>query len=215
VSTAVAACACDSIGAPKEIRRCDEHHRYWLGDKRLDSVSHVIKTLIASDYSGVDPAVLETARVRGAAIDAYFCEYLQSGTVTVNAGERADVLERLERLISWWDESGLKATAVQQTVYSEADGIAGTFDLATEDMIIDLKCVSKLMPNYGLQLGAYLCMDKQTFPLRDAAILHVTKEKVRLVKYNAKKCRDQWKVAIAWYSMLKQLTPSASSGRGE
>jgi hypothetical protein len=99
----------------------------------------------------------------------------------------------------------MKATHIQCVVYSDADGIAGTFDLGTDDKVIDLKCVSQLQPNYPLQVGGYLCMDTQSFPIRDGAILHVGKDKVKLVAYDTKKIKRQWKAAIEWYRTMKEL----------
>src|SRR5262245_18955913 len=69
-------CTCQTIGAPKELRRCEEHHRYWLGDRQLDSVSKVIHTLLPTDFSAVPPLVLECARLRGIIVDTYFSEWL-------------------------------------------------------------------------------------------------------------------------------------------
>jgi hypothetical protein len=217
-----AACACGSIGAPETIRRCDEHWTYWLGDRRMESVSRVIKTLCPADYSKVDPIVLEVARLRGQFVDTYFSEWLQDPHGVEHPGRvhriiadqfprdheenAADTVCRIMALMDWWKASGLKATAVQKTVFSESEGIAGTFDLATEDTIIDLKCVSKLQPNYSLQLGAYLQMESDDWLNKGAAILHVTKEKVRLVKYDPMRCLAQWRSAVNWYSTLKELT---------
>lgn len=205
MSTVVTACACQTIGAPKELRQCVEHHAYWHSDRQLASVSSVIKSVFPTDYSAVDPDVLETARIRGSAVDAYFSEYLKTGQVTVEPGERTDVLDRLERLIVWWEQSGMVAKQVQQSVFSLTDGIAGTFDIGTEDKLIDLKNVSQLQPGYMLQLGAYIDYDAQQFPQRDPTILHVTKDKVRLVPYDRKKCRQSWQSAVSWWRTMKEL----------
>ena len=103
---------------------CCPHHRYFKGKKEFTSVGRVIKTLLPSTYDGVDPAVLEHARVRGERVDAYFSEYLRSGTVTLNAGEWQEVLSYLEKLIAWWDKQPAQVAQVQEIVYSEGDGIA-------------------------------------------------------------------------------------------
>ena len=61
-----ALCVCESIGR-SDLRRCDEHHRYWRGDKELAAVGKVIRSTwpIKPDYSAADPEVLENARDRG------------------------------------------------------------------------------------------------------------------------------------------------------
>lgn len=207
------------------MRLCAEHHAYWLGDQRLESVTKVIKSVLPADYAKVDPVILECARLRGSFIDTYFCEWLSDPNGVLSPAEiagmiepgfaaivpaaaadlTADTVQRINRLLDWWSASKLQAISIQRTVFSERDGVAGTFDLATEDMIFDLKCVSKLQPNYGLQLGAYLTMDDQKFPIRGGAVINVTKEKVRLVTYNAKQCKDQWRSCIGWYRTMKEL----------
>lgn len=205
VEEAVANCLCQSIGAPKQIRFCAEHHDYWLGDRQLTSVSKVIKTLLPTDFSAVPPDVLETARLRGQAVDFYFSEYLRWGNVTVHPGERSDVVDRLSRLIDWWERQRLEACAVQHTLFSEEDGIAGTCDVMTDDLIIDLKNVSQLQPSYALQLGAYISMDSQKFPLRETAILHVTKDTVKLIHYDSKTVKRQWRNCVSWFNTVKEL----------
>lgn len=219
------ACVCGSIGAAKELRRCDEHHTYWLADRRLDSVTGIIKKLFPTDYSKVDPVVLATAQLRGIYVDTYFSEYLTDPWNVLSLQEvrerieptfardgakyAADTATRIERLIGWWEGQGVKAKAVQGALYSEADGIAGTFDVATDEFIYDVKCTAEIQPNYALQVGSYLSMDKQQFPLRDGAVIHVTKDKVKLHKYDSKKIREQWKSCAAWWNTLKELERTA------
>src|SRR5438876_7239342 len=196
------ACVC-GLEERADIFRCP-HFRYFKGKKEFTSVGRVIKTLLPPAYDGVDPAVLEHARIRGERVDAYFSEYLRSGTVTLNAGEWQEVLNYLERLINWWDRQNLHATEVQKIVYSESDGIAGTLDIRTTGAIYDVKCVSQCQPAYALQLGGYaLYADSKNLP--DVGIIHVTKNGVRLVNYTALHCAEQWANAVAWYQTLKEL----------
>jgi hypothetical protein len=184
-------------------------------------VSKVIKTLLPADYSKVDPTVLEIARLRGSFVDTYFSEWLTDPLVTMDLPtvkemiapmfprehdkHAEDTIMRIDNLLDWWTDQGWKVRDVQRTVFSEADGIAGTFDMGTEEFIFDLKCVSSLQPNYSLQLGAYSTMDPQAFPLRDVAIIHVMKDKVKLVKYKTKQCREQWKACLGWYKTLGEF----------
>jgi hypothetical protein len=213
-----------------QVRLCPDHHRYWLSDRRLTAVGRVINALMPPDFSGIPPAVLENARLKGVLIDIYFSEWLESqeGMFPLeefrlkiepifsrdkyaSAADHAnDAMQRLDMLLEWWQKQGYQHKAVQSIVYSEADGIAGMFDIATEDKIIDLKCVSSLQPAYSLQLGAYLSYDPQKFPLRDAAILHVTKERVKLVAYDAKKCKRQWQDCVGWYKTMMELRPKTA-----
>jgi len=196
-------CVC-GLEERAEIWMCP-HHRYFKGKKEFTSVGRVIKTLLPSTYDGVDPAVLEHARVRGERVDAYFSEYLRSGTVTLNAGEWQEVLSYLEKLIAWWDKQNLHAVKIQEIVYSESDGIAGTLDIRTTDAIWDTKCVSQLQPSYSLQLGAYAVYIDNRKSLPYVGVIHVTKNGVRLVDYNPAKCAEQWERALGWYKTVTEL----------
>ena len=200
------ACICSSIGAPQEIRFCREHHAYRFGDQELTSVSKVIRKVLPTDYSMVGPAVLENARIRGERVDLHFMTYLSTGNVTIPPGERSDVVERLGRLIDWWDKSGLTAIGTQMIVFSKLDGIAGMLDITVDTRegkttVVDLKCVSALQPSYKLQLGAYLNYGGAD----ECAIIHVTKDKVRWVDYDAVKCRTSWNKCKDWYMEMNAL----------
>lgn len=197
----IVGCTCGSIGRTDGIRFCEPCHRYWLDDRELVSVSKVLRTVYPIDYSGVDPVVLENARIRGVQVDKYFSTYLKIGTVTTEPNERNDVLDRLERLINWWEQRNWHAVDVQRIVYSLEDGIAGTFDFGTSDLILDLKNSFKIEPTYSLQIGAYSSYDGK----REAGIVHVTKKDVRLVTYDAKKIREQWRKAADWFKTRMEL----------
>lgn len=213
-------CTCQ-LTVTDDIRLCAACHRYFKGKREFTSVSKVIRTLLPADYSKIDPTVLEIARLRGVFIDNYFCEFLRDPESVVpleqvedmiapefprdHAKNAAEVVERLTRLLAWWYLKGFKLKQVQEIVYSEKDGIAGTFDIATEEMILDLKCTAELNPNYELQLGSYLHMDSQQFPLREGAIIHVTKDKVRLVPFDAKRAKKRWVTCLDWYKCRQEL----------
>ena len=207
MSAALVSCRCGSIGNVDGIRFCAGHHRYWLNDRELSSVGKVIKTVFPTSYDGADPAVLENARVRGVLVDQYFCQYLQlkPGEEFSVGTERQDVKDRLKALIPWWERSELEVIATQEIVYSEADGIAGALDIRCSDGIsehvIDLKCVSELKPAYALQLGAYL-----TYSNADCVgILHSTAKGVKLVSYDADRCRWWWQHAVDWYRTMQEI----------
>lgn len=202
--SAVAICECESIGAPLQVRYCDEHHSYFYGDRRLNSVTSIIKFMCPTDYSAVDPVVLENARTRGVLVDRYFCEYLRSGHLHIDADEREDVKDRLKLLIPWWDRQGFEIHEVQEIVFSKEDGVAGCLDLRigikSGSAVYDLKVVSSLQKAYGLQLGAYLTYGNAD----EAGIVHVTKDKCRLVKYDAEKCKRHWKTLIDAFNLIQE-----------
>ena len=168
----------------------------------MASIGSVIKSVLPTDYSMVRPEVLENARLRGVFVDRWFCEYIMSGDIDVPAGSPQEYDDYLSRVIDWWDKSGLKAVATQQLVYK--DGIAGRLDIHASGMIADLKCVTKLQPSYGLQLGAYSDMTAEVDD-HDLAILHVTKTDVTLVPYSIEDCRDNWWAAMNWWKVKSTL----------
>jgi len=200
-------CCCDTIGhAADTVRLCPSHHRYFWGDRELLAVSKILYELIPGTYDGVDPDVVENAKIRGIAVDKHFSEALRTGTVTIAPGEREDVKERLGRLIQWWNHNEFELIDVQKTVFSIEDGVAGTMDLKAKRQdqiwILDLKVVYGLTPRYGLQLGGYAAYDDVV----DAVgIIHVDKRSVRLVPYSIEKCRQQWRAAVTWFKTLRSL----------
>lgn len=222
--SAVEVCECGSIGAEKVIRLTQCHHRYFLGDRELISVSKILKAICPTDFSGIDPAVLANARMKGILCDTYFSEWLMGEDMwPVRDFERivepyfirdqykgpqehaADARVRLEMLMEWWARQGFKAKHVQRILLSESDGIAGQLDVGTEEDIFDVKFVSQLQPAYKLQLGAYLHMDADHFPPRGAANIHVKKDRVELVRYDARKIKTQWRVGLAWYQVKQEI----------
>ncbi len=218
-STVVESCTC-GLEAKPEIWLCPICHAYRKGSQQFTSVTKVIKKLLPADYAAVDPTVLEIARLRGVFVDTYFSEWLIDPAAVMDLktvremvepqfprdGEKhsEDVVTRISRLLDWWNASKMKLKAVQGIVHSVTDGVAGTFDLGIDAAILDLKCVSQLQPNYALQLGAYLEYD--TGLREQTGIIHVTKDKVKLVTYDAAKCRKQWRSAIAWFRTVEELS---------
>ncbi len=182
------------------MRLCVSHHRYFLGDQELVSVSKVIRTVLPTDYSGIMPEVLEHARGRGERVDRYFCEYLRTGTLTIAPGEWADVVSRLSLLIRWFDKSGMTVESIQETVHSKQDGVAGTMDLRAGG-VVDVKVVSELQPSYALQLGAYAEYGQED----GAGIIHVTAKDCRFVPYDVNQCKAWWRQAVEWFRTMQEI----------
>lgn len=60
----------------------EEQHAYWLGDKRLVSVTRLLKKHgLSTDYSGVSSDVLEKAAKKGTAVHSEIEEYIKNGAV--------------------------------------------------------------------------------------------------------------------------------------
>ena len=195
-------CCCGSIGA-SGMRMCEDHHRYWLGDKELASVSSVIRSVYPKkSWDGVDRAVIERARERGSRVDAYLSKYVTTGNVMTEPGEWVEVLERLDRVVAWWNRNvnGVPVST-QKILYSERDGIAGTADFVIGDMVMDLKNTAQIEKSYAIQVGAYAEYENAS----RAGVLHVTAKSCAFVPYNAEDIRSLWNQARQWWQCIRKL----------
>lgn len=61
-------CCCGSRGGLGQVDFCEEHHRYYYNGERVPSVTQLLAGL--DNFAGVDPEVLEAARIRGIAVHA-------------------------------------------------------------------------------------------------------------------------------------------------
>jgi hypothetical protein len=215
-------CTC-GLEVKDTIWRCP-HHIYRLGRTQYDSVSHVIRAVLPSSYDGIEPMVLENARLRGVYVDLYFSQWLlysQERLPTLlefreliqphfsidkfhsPAQHAEDCRVRLERLLNWSTSEGLKPVAIQKIVHDPGRRVAGTLDLRLPAAIYDVKCVSELQPDYRLQLGAYAECDGGE--VSEVGIIHVRKDRVDFKRYNVKDCRNMWGHCWNWYKTKKRL----------
>lgn len=216
MSAVVATCCCGSIGAdPSKVRRCDDHYRYWRGDKELASVSKVIRDTwpLKKNFEAADPAVLENARDRGVVTDQLFSDWLMGRLTQIPADTRKDAIERFNALCAWWRTTQNGSQAVTQQILAD-DEIAGTADIVTDGSIVmDVKNVSALDQTYWLQLGAYAELYAATFgelPF-GAAMVHVTQPKdklvsVKYVEIDLAQALADWKALRAMWKMVQRRT---------
>lgn len=203
-------CCCYPLDVKEEIRLCREHHRYFYGKNELQSVSGVIKTVYSlKSWDGVDEGVIENARKRGELVDGYMAEYIRTGTVTLPAGERADVVERMEIAHRLWESRyGDRPALAQLIACNFKIGIAGSVDFFLSDSIevVDLKCTYSPETSWLLQLGAYAEMmnaDKAT-------IIHISPKLYKksgggkIITLDANYCRSLWRSAVIWWLQMKE-----------
>ena len=217
----VAACTCQTIGADPNVVVFHEcHHKYKRGDKELVSVTKVIREAwpIKKNFEAADPAVLEHARDRGVRVDAYFSEYLRSGSVRIVAGEWQEVVGRVKAVIEWW--KGFKEPTARPQVILADDEVAGACDwIAGSGFIYDMKNVSALDPTYWIQVGAYadLYATQEKEPCVGGALVHVSQPKdkpvsVQAVKVDLKQAIADWRTLRATWSMVNRLSPPSRRG---
>lgn len=208
-----ATCTCQTIGAdPAVVRFAECHHRYFRGDKRLESVTSVIRQVwpIKKNFEDADPWVLEHARDRGVRVDGYFSEYLRSGNVRIQAGEWREVVERTKAVVEWWDKDW-KEPVTPQVILADNE-IAGTADIVGDiGFIADLKNVSALDATYWIQVGAYADLFEKQFghPAQRGALIHVTQPKdkpvsVKFVEVELKQAVADWRVCREMWAMVQR-----------
>ena len=212
---------CECCITDGDIRFCKTKHTYTHipTDTPLTSVSKVIQTVYSTkSWDGVDPAVVENARVRGEMVDAALAEYVSTGAVSMTA--TADVTERLEIAVRLWDKyrDSCKLTGdirSQHILYSVEYGIAGTADFTHDGAhILDLKTTYNTELSWGLQIGAYAFMlngmTKQE--IRSASIIHISPKVYKdaggvIIPCDVDQCVTQWIEALIFWKRMKQFTP--------
>ena len=207
--TSEAICVCSEWDATKtDVRLCEPCHRYWRKNKRLVSVSQLIRDVwpVKPDYSAAPPAVLENARDRGIDVDRLLTMELrgQLGD-SYPLGTREDSIELFEKLMECWDNMGLVEVA-SQVLLADND-VAGTCDILADGWIFDLKTTYKLEPYYELQVGMYgLLYDAMHgHPPAGLGIIHLTKRQpVKYVDLDVTQCMKDAQLLYDTYFMAQR-----------
>lgn len=140
----------------------EKNHTYTLGDKTLISVTQLLKKHgLSTDYSGIDPEILERAAQKGSAVHKEIEEYIKSGDVGFTS-ELADYIELAKDLHFEADESEF-VLPFQDIPDDETDKYicAGTADLigtcnGREATIADIKTTQRVdMRSCAWQLSLY------------------------------------------------------------
>lgn len=194
-------CACGTIGNPEELRRCEEHHSYWWGDRRLTGVTSVIKECFPTTYDGVSPEVLENARDRGTQLDTLVSAYVIGELTEYPKGTRYEVIDLFTHFMDWWDRQGFKDVRSQYAVHDTE--FAGTMDIFADGIIFDLKCTYDVKYVHQLQVAGYSDLERNQ---RGGVVIHLTKRYngVRLVELSDD-AYDDWLTTRKFWK-LKQAT---------
>lgn len=149
-------------------------HRYFYDGAPVPNVTRVLAPF--SDWSMVDPQVLENARQEGKAIHSM---------VELHANnDLASVPDWLSGHLKAWEkfvaDVGFEVIWSEQQVYHQRLGYAGTLDLFgrirdKDYALIDLKRNFTKVPLIGLQTAAYLDCVIQQPPVYDAAAIRNSK----------------------------------------
>lgn len=118
-------------------------------EKLLERVGALVKGIKAADQAKHRSASI------GQDVHAAIEAYLKGREVQVDEANRP----MFEAWLEWWKRSGLRALAIEKTVYSLRYGYAGTMDLYAElkgrPVVIDWKTTNAVYPESYLQNIAY------------------------------------------------------------
>lgn len=137
------------------LRFDEEQHRYFLGQRELPSVTHVIDHVL-QDLARIPPDMLLAARERGTAVHKA-CELADLGTLDWSTLDVA-----LFPYVEAWErfkvETRFVPIRIEERIYSEVYGYAGTLDrigsMDYKETLIDIKS-GEVYPSAGVQLAAY------------------------------------------------------------
>lgn len=139
-------------------------HEYWAGERRLPSVSEIIKPIV--DLSMVPEARLEFARDRGTAVHKA-TELLDRGTLDLDSVDEVHVLPYLTAYELFQRHYQFQVERNEAPVYDAQRGYAGTPDRVGTLLqpqngrtrrvraVVDLKTVAEMSPVIGVQLSGY------------------------------------------------------------
>lgn len=130
-------------------------HTYRYGGVVVPSVTQILAPL--SDFSFVDPDVLDAARDFGTAVH-YACELDDREELDIDALDPA-LLPYLQQWRKFCREHGCKWEEIERQVYHPTMRYAGTLDrfgvIDGARGVLDIKSGSDLYPSVGPQLAAY------------------------------------------------------------
>lgn len=130
---------------------------YRVAGIRVVSVTECLQIAGLTDFSGIDPEVLEKARQRGSEVHAWL-EMSNGGLLDgVEPDEEiAGYIAAYERFIR---ESGWKLWNAEKVVVNVLYRYAGTYDqvgtMNGERWLIDIKATAAVAPESALQTAAY------------------------------------------------------------
>lgn len=201
-------CLCGSIGNTDGLRLCSLCHRYWRNDKKLISVSRVIKTCwpLKPDFSKAPPEKLENARDRGTVVDGLFSAYVNDELDCIPRGTREDAVALFHKIRRWWDDHVHHEYKAQ--VLLADDVIAGTCDVVSDDWVYDLKTTYNIEPTYPLQVAAYAQLYFATFarPVKGVGIIHLTERfpAPKIIKIDLDEALQDWLTIRQMFELVQR-----------
>lgn len=146
--------------SPSELRFDAEKHQYFLGKKRIPSVSEILQKVgLSKKYDGVDPFYRDRGIATHKAIELYL-----KGVLDPLSLDPA-VVPCFDAFMKYITAHPLsKIRHLETPLVSENGSFAGTPDLITEDCIYDWKCSKSHDKVAELQGQAYKILSGRSIP---------------------------------------------------
>jgi predicted RecB family nuclease len=130
----------------------EKKHHYYLGKKRLPSVSEIMKPLTEIEMAKVPEYILDKARDRGTGVHEAIEDYILFDTIS---DEFADYVYQF---MTFLIENDLQVVWCEKRLHS--DIYAGTIDLLLKHAVnglylVDIKTTYKIAKYVSVQLSAY------------------------------------------------------------
>lgn len=152
-----------------EFRYVDESHEYFLGDRKLISVTEVLSGMGLVDLRSVPKEKLERAQKFGKALH-YATALDELGKLDENSITDEILRNHLESWRLFKKENGysFRAEEIEQKMYHPIYQFAGTpdrFQVQGKELhIIDIKTSTTMYPSTALQTGGYELLVLSQFP---------------------------------------------------
>lgn len=150
----------------------EEDHTYWLGKRRIPSVSEVIQPVC--NFDGVHVDILERKQEIGKNVHL-LCEWFDLKKKIDARSIDPALKPYFEAYKDFVKKMKPKWTIVEKRDWHRTLGYAGTPDryghlqaMGMDRWMIDLKCVAKVSPATGLQTAAYCELVHQAEPTTHA-----------------------------------------------
>ena len=121
-----------------------------------------------------------TAALRiGSKVDGLITEWWQKGMKERPTSKQFEVSSCLKAFFDWYDNNKVDIVDMQVTLYNDALGFAGTFDMFANvndvATMIDLKTSKKIVPEYFIQVGTYAYEYRKVHESKKLMILRLDK----------------------------------------
>ena len=152
---------------PQEIKITKTH--YIKDNIKFDRVTSVLDYFSAPELvewrikNVKSKEISKTAKAIGTRIHTIIEQFHKIERLAFTPHDSQAVINCGRAYQRWYQIEQPKIILMEQTVFDNELGIAGTFDMATEDCLWDYKTSEQIRANYWLQLAIYNYMTKEKY----------------------------------------------------